>query len=32
MRRRIEREVNRLQFAVEEAIEEMPRRKIRMAM
>ena len=30
MRRRIEREVNRLQFAVEEAIEDMPRRKIRM--
>lgn len=31
MRRRIEREVNRLQFALEEALEEMPRRKIRIA-
>lgn len=32
MRRRIEREVNKLQFTLEESIEDMPRRKIRMAM
>ncbi len=31
MRRRIEREINKLQFAVEEQIEDVPRRKIRMA-
>lgn len=31
MRRRIEREVQKLQIAIEESIEDMPRRKIRMA-